>query len=988
MDTYLRFINGVQALRRRTAAINVALGGALGVAADPLPFQMSTVRRVLGDTQIRHLLSDEVGLGKTVQALMIVNALRWQNRGHRTLVVTPDNLLSQWQEECWIRGHVMPAVAGGLSPEDGDLSPVTLAQARDLATRPGQERRTIEADSRAFDLLIIDEPQTMPREIVAYLAQAADTFREVLVLSATPRLGDPAWRELLLRIIEPELSERARHEARSIDELLEEREALAVSETTDFDDPAIRARAFMRAASSRRVIRNSRTDWSAFLPERRNHEIRILPLKSERLRYEIAATLLANSDPAQGMQGSAWTAARALQRSARAARTVLRELSGLGGALGERAEEALQLSLTDPGDSRLEALLDILSEQWAKSPDRAFIVVCGDNPTIDMLQSALPRYFPELSGAISALRRTASADNESVTNLKEIQETLAPLLAGKNRLLLVGDWVQAGLNLHYVSRGIIFFSLPWEIDSIDQLIGRVDRLGKAGAPVKSSLLVDIWRLLPDGSQEAAIADHAAALGVFDAPLPPMSPDELRAIQEALGRTAMKGRVSGTVTPITGQGTGLTSRLTAHTPFSPDNSRTEFNTWKSAGSPAPLIVNEAPRENDTPLRNEERALGSWLKTIAASTDFDIGQRNDRTDDYSFRTLWYHGTGDRGRAGVSPFLIPGASHDGWMGGHIPFIYRRTDLSARPRKGVFTDDGERAVAGEKSARPLRFLDHGCEVHDAIVTGYTTDLGISFPENLPIEQSVVRLPEGHPASGLGRVLITVAAFDPFPDHFIPPLWSEDAKEIFNKATSDAQRHVLESDRHQLLALWRAFQRRIRIEVPAQTIRIGACHTENGWRDMTQDETDTCLRPLAGEKNSAVARGRSPSQPVLKPEQIAAIRTGHRNKIRVLAGEYITDCSRRAFSAADMHSTQLFNHFQSVNKNRELALERRESMPVNAGPVEFRHGQIAVLERQLAMSQQNAKEAIALVQKYAAGRMSEVQPTIFSILLALTDDH
>lgn len=987
MDAYLRFVNGIQALRRKTSAINVTFGGALGVAADPLPFQISTVRRVLGDTQVRHLLSDEVGLGKTVQALMIVNALRWQNPEHRTLVVTPDNLLSQWQEECWIRGHVMPAVAGNLTAADDDLSAITLAQPRDLTIRPGQGVRTTEADAAVFDLLIIDEPQTMPRDVVAYLAQAADTFREVLVLSATPRLADITWREPLLRIIEPELSERARLEGRSVDDILDEREARAISEIADSDDPDMQTRAYVRAASSRRVIRNSRADWSGYLPQRRNHEVRIAPLKSERLRYEIAAALLETSDPTQGMQGPAWTNARALQRSARAARTVLRDINSQGGPLANRAAEALQLSLDDPGDSRLEALLDVLSEQWAQTPDRAFIVVCGDNPTIDMLQSTLPRYFPDLAGAISALRRSASADNESVTNLREIQETLAPLLSGKSRLLLVGDWVQAGLNLHYISRAIIFFSLPWEVDSIDQLIGRVDRLGQSAGKENSRSFVDIWRLLPEGSQEAAIADHVAALGVFNAPLPPMSPEDLRAVQERLGCTAIRRKATGAVVPITGQGTGLVSRLAEVSPFSPERSVSEFSAWKSMEPPAPLLINDTARKNHTPVRNEERALESWLKTIAASTDFDIGRRHDRTDEYAFQTLWYHATSDRGRAGVSPFLLPGTSHDGWMGGHIPYIYRRSDLSARPRKGVFTDDGERAQAGEKSARPLRFLDHGCDVHDAMVRGYAADLGISFPENGPTDHSIVRLPEGHPASGLGKVLITVAAFDPFPDGFIPPLWSAEAKDIFKRATSDAQTYVLESDRHQLLALWRAFQRRIRMEIPAKTVRIGTCNTENGWRDLTQEETDACLRPLLDGSN-AVARGRAPSQPILRPEQINPVRTRQTNKIRALATDYLTDCARRAWSAADMHSTQLYNHFQSVTTNRELALERRKSMSVTAGPVEFRQGQIAVLERQLEMSRLNAREAVTLVQQYAAGRTSPVQPAAFSILLALTEDY
>ena len=43
---------------------------------------------------MRHLISDEVGVGKTVQALMIVIALSWQHSAHRKLVIAPGNLLA------------------------------------------------------------------------------------------------------------------------------------------------------------------------------------------------------------------------------------------------------------------------------------------------------------------------------------------------------------------------------------------------------------------------------------------------------------------------------------------------------------------------------------------------------------------------------------------------------------------------------------------------------------------------------------------------------------------------------------------------------------------------------------------------------------------------------------------------------------------------------------------------------------------------------
>src|SRR5690606_3558000 len=151
------------------------------------------------------------------------------------------------------------------------------------------------------------------------------------------------------------------------------------------------------------IVRNSRSDWNDRLPRRRNHSVRVQPLRHERLRIEIARALVQEADPRLGFEGPQWTAAKSLQRSARAARSGLAEIAAQGGALGAVASTARQLTIDDPGDARLSALLDILAGQWTKDPSRTFIVVCGDNPTIDLLRTALPRYFPELEDSISVL---------------------------------------------------------------------------------------------------------------------------------------------------------------------------------------------------------------------------------------------------------------------------------------------------------------------------------------------------------------------------------------------------------------------------------------------------------------------------------------------------------------------------------------------------------------------------------------------------------
>ena len=150
--------------------------------------------------------------------------------------------------------------------------------------------------------------------------------------------------------------------------------------------------------------------------------------------------------------------------------------------------------------------------------------------------------------------------------------------------------------------------------------------------------------------------------------------------------------------------------------------------------------------DSPIRKEERAIGAWLKTISFSKDFDVGSRRDNADGYRFKTMWYHGAGKYGQADNIPFLLPVASQEYWMTGHVPFIYRRSDISAPPRKGVFTDAGERSKDDAPSARPLRFLDHGGELHDKLVRGYSTAALAAFGASKPVQQTSVRLPDGHP--------------------------------------------------------------------------------------------------------------------------------------------------------------------------------------------------------------------------------------------------
>ena len=140
----------LEATLRKTAvpltepALTVATQG----LADPLPYQLTAVRKALDPENLRPriLLADAVGLGKTLEIGMILAELVRRGRGERILVVTPRHVLEQMQFELWTR-FALPFVrldSVGIQrirqKLPGQPQPVRLLQARDRLDRHAQER--------------------------------------------------------------------------------------------------------------------------------------------------------------------------------------------------------------------------------------------------------------------------------------------------------------------------------------------------------------------------------------------------------------------------------------------------------------------------------------------------------------------------------------------------------------------------------------------------------------------------------------------------------------------------------------------------------------------------------------------------------------------------------------------------------------------------------------------------------------------------------
>src|SRR5580658_11070005 len=121
MTDFHRVLLGLHAQARRIDR-DQALLGALGVGAFAYTHQIDSVHRMVTGTACRWLLADEVGLGKTIQAIMVMRALAAQSpRPLNVALVVPDDLAQQWTEELLARGHVLPLEAGEEGCVSGNL---------------------------------------------------------------------------------------------------------------------------------------------------------------------------------------------------------------------------------------------------------------------------------------------------------------------------------------------------------------------------------------------------------------------------------------------------------------------------------------------------------------------------------------------------------------------------------------------------------------------------------------------------------------------------------------------------------------------------------------------------------------------------------------------------------------------------------------------------------------------------------------------------
>ncbi len=212
LDSLASFQNRLDGLRLARLREAGGLGSFLGGRIELFPHQLYTALRAVEADPVRWLLADEVGLGKTIEACLILSALVRTGRAERALVVAPSTLTVQWLGELYRKFHQvfvlldrerLDSVATDIGEDANpfDVHPFAVISLELLA---GDARLREQAESADCDLIVLDEAHRLatPEQHKA-LSPLVAAAKHALLLTATPLQADGRAFHRLLKLLHP-----------------------------------------------------------------------------------------------------------------------------------------------------------------------------------------------------------------------------------------------------------------------------------------------------------------------------------------------------------------------------------------------------------------------------------------------------------------------------------------------------------------------------------------------------------------------------------------------------------------------------------------------------------------------------------------------------------------------------------------------------------------------------------------------------------------
>ncbi len=435
-------------------------------------YQEETAKKVLKMFRGRALLADEVGLGKTIEALIVFKEYVHRGMVKSALILTPTPLVSQWRDELKTKfGFDIPSTDDENYSVRGDsfwkepfiLSSINIAKSN---------KNFSQVTEREYDMVIVDEAHHLKnRNTLNWKLVNALKKRFLLLLTATPVANNLMELYNLITLLKPgQLKTAAAFKA----------EFMTRGDPTD-----PRNRSKLKELLGQVMIRNTRAVAKLDIPPRIASTIRVEPSAGEKSLYERVCRLAKSINAAKG-------AGR---------KFLIKNLLAEAGS----SPQALSITLTRVLEKR-ELLLDQENEI------RAIITMCrtmGDTSknkmVLKLIRNASDKIiiFVKFLGTLEYLSAFLERNNISYALFhggmpNRQKDEQIELFREERDILLTTEVGGEGRNLHFCHQ-MINYDLPWNPMKIEQRIGRLHRIGQLNE-------VMIYNLCAAGSVEDYILD--------------------------------------------------------------------------------------------------------------------------------------------------------------------------------------------------------------------------------------------------------------------------------------------------------------------------------------------------------------------------------------------------------------------------------------------------------------------------------------------------
>ena len=415
-------------------------------------YQIETVKKALKHFRGRVLLADEVGLGKTIEACILLKEYLMRGLIRRILILTPPSLVSQWREELREKFSLefITTEEGGYRDDPPAFWQENLQIIASLHVAKSPEHAEI-LSRIPQDLVIVDEAHHLKnRQSRNWQLVNSLTTKFLFLLTATPIQNDMMELYNLVTLLRPGTLKTAADFRRRF--------------ITRGNPLSPKNRHHLRELLGEVMVRNTRSLADVRLPRRYASTLIVEPDEGEQAFYqEVGSLVKAHYDRKDGLDRlSANTLLMEAGSSPYAVRATLQHLlarEGLSHDLRRSLHRCLDLARSLPPPRKAKRLVELLKSQREKK-----IVFTHFRES----QRFLADLF-EKEGIPYSLFHGGLSSREKDEAVARFQEEVPVFLATESG----GE----GRNLQFANT-MINFDLPWNPLRIEQRIGRIHRIGQ------------------------------------------------------------------------------------------------------------------------------------------------------------------------------------------------------------------------------------------------------------------------------------------------------------------------------------------------------------------------------------------------------------------------------------------------------------------------------------------------------------------------------